>query len=81
MQHPDNVIVAPVKNTALYIIAIYLVKNGDDLEKTTKEEIKVLRKKDSTTYRINKTCEGLKDVFVYGRIENNFNSLKSTYTI
>jgi hypothetical protein len=51
------------------------------LEKTTKEEIKVLRKKDSTTYRINKTCEGLKDVFVYGRIENNFNSLKSTYTI
>ena len=31
MQHPDNVIVAPVKNTALYIVAIYLVKNGDDL--------------------------------------------------
>ena len=31
MQHPDNVIVAPVKNTALFIVAIYLVENGHDL--------------------------------------------------
>ena len=39
MQHPDNVIVAPVKNTALYIVAIYLVKNGDDLTVATAYEM------------------------------------------
>ena len=39
MQHPDNVIVAPVKNTALYIVAIYLVKNGDDLSAATAYEM------------------------------------------
>lgn len=39
MQHPDNVIVAPVKNTALYIVAIYLVKNGDDLTTATVYEM------------------------------------------
>lgn len=39
MQHPDNVIVAPVKNTALYIIAIYLVKNSDDLTTATAYEM------------------------------------------
>ena len=39
MQHPDNVIVAPVKNTALYIVAIYLVKNGDDLTAATAYEM------------------------------------------
>ena len=39
MKHPDNVIVAPVKNTALYIIAIYLVKNGDDLSAATAYEM------------------------------------------
>ena len=39
MKHPDNVIVAPVKNTALYIIAIYLVKNSDDLSAATAYEM------------------------------------------
>jgi hypothetical protein len=39
MQHPDNVIVAPVKTTALYIIAIYLVKNGDDFSSATAYEM------------------------------------------
>ena len=39
MQHPDNVIVAPVKNTALYIIAIYLVKNSDDFSSATAYEM------------------------------------------
>ena len=39
MQHPDNVIVAPVKATALYIIAIYLVKNSDDCSAATVYEM------------------------------------------
>jgi len=39
MQHPDNVIVAPVKNTALYIVAIYLVKNSHDLTAATAYEM------------------------------------------
>jgi hypothetical protein len=39
MQHPDNVIVAPVKKTALYIIAIYLVKNSDDFSSATAYEM------------------------------------------
>ena len=32
-----------------------------------------------TTYRVNKTFEGLKYVFVYGKIEKNFDSLKKEY--
>lgn len=39
MQHPDNVIVAPVKTTALYIIAIYLIKNSDDFTAATAYEM------------------------------------------
>ena len=39
MQHPGNVIVAPVKATALYIIAIYLVKNNDDFTAATVYEM------------------------------------------
>ena len=39
MQHPDNVIVAPVKATALYIIAIYLIKNSDDYSAATVYEM------------------------------------------
>ena len=39
MQHPGNVIVAPVKATALYIIAIYLVKNSDDYSTATVYEM------------------------------------------
>jgi hypothetical protein len=39
MQHPGNVIVAPVKATALYIVAIYLVKNSDDCSAATVYEM------------------------------------------
>ena len=39
MKHPDNVIVAPVKNTSLYIIAIYLIKNSDDFTSATVYEM------------------------------------------
>ena len=39
MQHPGNVIVAPVKATALYIIAIYLIKNSDDYSTATVYEM------------------------------------------
>ena len=39
MQHPGNVIVAPVKDTALYIVAIYLVKNSDDYSAATVYEM------------------------------------------
>jgi hypothetical protein len=39
MQHPGNVIVAPVKTTALYIIAIYLIKNSDDFTAATVYEM------------------------------------------
>lgn len=39
MQHPDNVIVAPVKTTALYIIAIYLIKTSDDFTAATAYEM------------------------------------------
>jgi hypothetical protein len=57
---------------------IYL-KNGEDLENATKEEIEVVAKIENDTYGINKTYEGLKDVFVYGKIEKNLNSLKKEY--
>ena len=57
---------------------IYL-KNGEDLENATKELIKVVEKIENYTYRIKKTYEGLKDVFVYGKSEQNFNSLKKEY--
>jgi hypothetical protein len=60
---------------------VYL-KNGEDLENATKELIKEVEKIDSTTattYRVNKTFEGIKDVFVYGKIEQKFNSLKKEY--
>ena len=39
MQHPGNVIVAPVNTTALYIIAIYLIKNSDDFTNATAYEM------------------------------------------
>jgi hypothetical protein len=39
MQHPDNVIVAPVKTTALYIIATYLIKSSDDFTSATAYEM------------------------------------------
>ena len=39
MQHPGNIIVAPVKATALYIIAIYLIKNSDDYSAATVYEM------------------------------------------
>ena len=39
MQHPGNTIVAPVKATALYIVAIYLIKNSDDYSAATVYEM------------------------------------------
>ena len=52
---------------------VYL-KNGEDLENATKELIKVVSgtppndDKLVYTYRVNKTFEGIKDVFIYGKI-------------
>lgn len=40
MQHPDNVIVSPVKNTALYIVATYFIENNHDFTSATAYEMK-----------------------------------------
>ena len=52
------------------------MKNCEDLEKATKEKLKIMDKIDNNAYWINKKDEGLKDVFVYVEIEQNFNNLR-----
>jgi hypothetical protein len=72
----ENDILTIEKEVEIDVEYTIYVKNGDDLESATKEEIKAVEKIENYTYRINKTYERLKDVFVYGRIEKKFNSLK-----
>ena len=75
----ENDILTIEKEVEIDVEYTIYVKNGDDLESATKEEIKAVEKIENYTYRINKTYEGLKDVFVYGKIEKNLNSLKKEY--
>ena len=72
----ENDILTIEKEVEIDVEYTIYVKNGDDLESATKEEIKAVEKIENYTSRINKTYERLKDVFVYGRIEKKFNSLK-----
>jgi len=48
-------------------------------ESFTKEEIKIIEKIDDNQYKINKSYNGVKEVFVYGKKEKNFNVLKKEY--
>jgi hypothetical protein len=52
------------------------IKNEDN---TPKEEIKIIEKIDDNQYKINKSYNEVKEVFVYGKKEKNFNVLKKEY--
>ena len=63
------------------------IKNEDNIrvedsikhESFTKEEIKIIEKIDDNQYKINKSYNEVKEVFVYGKKEKNFNVLKKEY--
>ncbi len=63
------------------------IKNEDNIrvedsikhESFTKEEIKIIEKIDDNQYKINKSYNEVKEVFVYGKREKNFNVLKKEY--
>ena len=52
------------------------IKNEDN---TPKEEIKIIEKLHDNQYKINKSYNEVKEVFVYGKKEKNFNVLKKEY--
>ena len=55
------------------------VENSITHESFTKEEIKIIEKIDDNQYKINKSYNEVKEVFVYGKKEKNFNVLKKEY--
>ena len=55
------------------------VENSITHESFTKEEIKIIEKIDNNQYKINKSYNEVKEVFVYGKKEKNFNVLKKEY--
>jgi hypothetical protein len=52
------------------------VENSIKHESFTKEEIKIIEKLHDNQYKINKSYNEVKEVFVYGKKEKNFNVLK-----
>ena len=72
----ENDILSIQKDLEIQIEYTIYLNGGEDLENATKEEIIAVEKTEDCTSRIPKTYEGLKDVFAYGKIEKNFNSLK-----
>ena len=80
MQHPDNVIVAPVKNTALYIIAIYLIKNSDDFTAATAYEMERSVLKWSSFSKVSHPARlGMKSQDDFDKIVKTYASLDSLY--